>query len=553
VYATAGDVLRYLAPSDGIERVAPLLKRLQVSRVFLEGRRGDEYVPPETLRSVRDRLARLGIATSGGIATVPGKTFGVRQQGKLGWLNWEAEKTRAGIAQFFTENAPVFDQLIVDDFYCTAETTEASGQARGARSWSQYRRDLLVSLIEPLMLRPARDARPGERLLIKYPQWYDRFHLFGYDPARMSAAFEEVWVGTEVRNPDTQRMGFVQPTQGYINFRWLASVIGEKVRGAWFDHIECTAQNFVDQAYQSVLAGARELTLFHLGDLVQEHPGDALLAAALPELADLAAKVRGKTPRGIAYYKPPSSDADDNLYLADYLAMLGLPMAPEARYPSASRVAILGAQAAADPELLDKLRRHLAGGATLALTPALVRRLGAPAEALAGVRVSAVAQPGAADQLAAHQLYTSLELDLGLTAPANLTRLTASVAGRRIPWLTARRTGAGNLLVWNLRTFSPQDYDDVGEVLLPPKKRGLPDLPQPAADELRRILLAPLDIRLSAPTRVALYLLGDSACLYNFLDRPVSLQFNGRWLDVGPNRALYLDSYRNVTDSGRGR
>jgi hypothetical protein len=51
-------------------------------------------------------------------------------------------------------------------------------------------------------------------------------------------------------------MGFVQPTQGYMNYRWLTDVIGDKVEAAWFDHIECTAQNFVDQAWQSVLAGA---------------------------------------------------------------------------------------------------------------------------------------------------------------------------------------------------------------------------------------------------------------------------------------------------------
>jgi len=538
VYATAGDVLRYLAPPDGVERVAPLLKRLQVSRVFLEGRRGDEYVPPATLAAVRDRLTRLGIATSGGIATVPGKTFGVRQQGKLGWLNWEAEQTRAGVAQFFSENAPVFDQLIVDDFYCTADTSEASQQARGSRSWAQYRQDLLVSLIEPLMVRPAQAARPGARLIIKYPQWYDRFHLFGYDPARMSVPFEQVWVGTEVRNPETQRMGFVQPTQGYVNFRWLASVIGDKVRGAWFDHIECTAQNFLDQAYQSVLAGARELTLFHLGDIVQEHPGDALFAAALPELRDLAAKVRGRAPRGIACYKPPSSEADDNLYLMDYLAMLGLPIVPAARYPADARVAILGAQAAADPGLLDKLRRHLATGATLVLTPALVRRLGAPAEALSGVRVSADPEPGVTAELGAHKLATPVELDLGVSAAASLTRIAA--ADRRVPWLTSRRAGGGQVLVWNLRTFSEQDYEEVGEVLLPPKKRGLPDLPQHLADELRRVLLAPLGVRLSAPTRVALYLFDNDACLYNFLDRPVRVRLNGKSHDLGPNRLVWL-------------
>ena len=48
------------------------------------------------------------------------------------------------------------------------------------------------------------------RLIIKFPQWYDRFHLFGYDPPRMAEAFDKVWVGTEVRNPLTRRGGLNQ-------------------------------------------------------------------------------------------------------------------------------------------------------------------------------------------------------------------------------------------------------------------------------------------------------------------------------------------------------
>ncbi|NUQ11759.1 MAG: PD40 domain-containing protein, partial [Gemmatimonadaceae bacterium] len=336
VYATAGDVLRHLGSDEQCERVLAALKPLGVSRLFLEGRRGDEYVPAAQLGRVRDFFLRHQIQSAGAIATVPGADFGIRQNEALGWLNWTTEKTQRDVAAFFAENAPVFDELIVDDFFCTADTSPVSAAERGPREWGEYRRELLVSLIQPVMLQPARRAHPSVRLIIKFPQWYDRFHLFGYDPVRMAAPFDQVWVGTEVRNPQTRRMGFVQPTEGYINFRWLRSAAGSKVRGAWFDHIECTAQNFVDQAFQSVLAGARELTLFRLGDLMENHPGDALLAAKLPELRDLAGKVGLQNPRGIAFYKPPDSDAGENLYLMDYLAMIGLPVLPAAAYPERS-------------------------------------------------------------------------------------------------------------------------------------------------------------------------------------------------------------------------
>jgi hypothetical protein len=355
---------------------------------------------------------------------VPGKNFGVRQQGALSWLNWEAEATRKGVAEFFSSNARVFDELVIDDFYCTMDASPESERARAGRDWGEYRRDLLTSLVRPMVVEPARAANPRVSLTIKYPQWYDRFHLFGYDPARMSPYFDRVWVGTEVRNPKTQRMGFVQPTQGYINFRWLAALIGPKVEAAWFDHIECTARNFVDQAWQSVLAGARELVLFNLIDVVEGHPGHALFIEALPAMRETARRVQGKPLDGVAFYKPAGSDPGDNRYLMDYLAMLGIPVVPVAAYPATSRSAILGLQAAHDPDLLQKVRAHLKRGAKVAFTASLAERI---------------------------------------TPPGGVLRL-------------------------DLRTFSEQDYRDTGEWLLPPKELPWLDMPREQADAFRKSL-----------------------------------------------------------------
>jgi hypothetical protein len=295
---------------------------------------------------------------------------------------------------------------------------------RAGRDWGIYRRDLLNALIQPIIIEPARSVRPGIRMVIKFPQWYDRFHLFGYDPPRMAAQFDRVWVGVEVRNPKTQRMGFVQPTQGYMNYRWLTSVIGGKVEAAWFDHIECTAQNLVDQAWQSVLAGARELVLFNLFDIVQGHPGHALFAKALPAMQAAAGRVQGAQFEGVAFYKPPNSDPGDNRFLMDYLGMLGIPVVPVAEYPSKSRAVILGVQAAHDPALISKVTAHLRTGARVAMTASLLEQVKAP--------------PGV------------IRLDL--------------------------------------RTFSEQDYLDTGEWLLPPKELAWVDMSREQADALRKSL-----------------------------------------------------------------
>jgi hypothetical protein len=549
VYATAGDVQRYLAAADHRERVVEVCRSLQVSRIFLEGRRGDEYVAPTTLTEVRDFLARKGIHASGGIATVPGERFGTRQNAALGWLDWESDKTRRDIAGFFAANAPVFDELIVDDFFCTADTSPGSERARGVRSWGEYRRDLLVSLVESLIVQPTRSARSSARLLIKFPQWYDRFHLFGYDPPRMAAAFDQVWVGTEVRDPKTRRMGFVQPTEGYMNFRWLASIADDKVRGAWFDHIECSAQNFVDQAYLSVLAGARELTLFHLGDLMEGHPGDALLASRLPELQTAAERVRGQRREGVAFYKPPGSDADENLYLADYLGMIGLPILPEAHYPDSARVAVLAVQAAADPDVLSRMRRHLRGGATLVLTPAFIRRVGGAASELAGVKAGQASVPATTQEALIGRTRISLpmplEVDAALKAVRSRAVVRVNVAGRSLPFLTSRQWGGGRVLVLNVRTFSEPDFREAQEWLLAPKRRGLSELPQELADPLRQRLLGPLGVQVNAPAGVALFLFGDGRCLYNFLDHPVGVRLEGEHLQLGANQLSWRAATRS--------
>lgn len=547
VYATASDVSRHLVQSPERDRVVEVLRTLRVSRVFLEGRRGDEYVSAQQLGQVRQFLTSKGIHSSGGIATVPGKDFGTRQTGTLTWLNWESPATRSGITGFFSENSPVFDELIVDDFYCTADVSEASAAARGGRTWSEYRRDLMVSLVPPLMLEPARNANPQIRLIIKFPQWYDRFHLFGYDPLRLAPMFDQVWVGTEVRNPLTRRMGYVQPTQGYVNFRWLSSVTGGKTVGAWFDHIECTPENFIDQAFLSVLAGAGELTLFNLGDVAGEHPGDKLLARRMPELFELSDKVRSHAPRGVAFYKPPSSEADDNLYLADYLAMIGLPILPVSDFPTEAKVAFLPAQAAADAGCLAKTKALLRSGATVVMTPAFIRKAGPEAAQIAGVGCGPEVSPLEASSVRIGRkvltLPAPLQMDGAVTS--SVARVRAETTDPKpAPLLTTYRVSGVRVLVLNVRTFSEEDFKSVGEWLLPPLPRGLSDVPMELAMLLRTELASPLGVVFEGPSRVACLMFESARCYYNFQDDTIQVRCNSETHRLPGHSWLWVKSER---------
>ena len=545
VYATADDVLRLILPVDRRDTLLRTLKPLRVSRVFLEGRRGDEYVSPQLLSQARDFLATHGIQSSGGIATVPGTTFGMRQDTPLAWLNWHSPKIQTDVAAFFAENAPVFDTLIIDDFFCTADTSPISAQARGNRDWPEYRRDLLASLLPPMVVGPARAARSDVRLVIKFPQWYDRFHLFGYDPARFCPVFDQVWVGTEVRNPKTRRMGFVQPAEGYMNFRWLSSLT-PKTAGAWFDHIECTPENFIDQAFMSVLAGAKELTLFHLSDLLEANPGDALLASRITDLFALANKLQGTERRGIAFYKPSGSDAADNLYLADYLGMIGLPILPVAYYPTNAEVVFMAAQAAADPEVVAKTRAGLYSGKTVIMTPAFIRLAGAEAAALAGVRVDPTGSPTLANRLELGskqvKLSSPLQIDSSVHVLKAKSKITAGSQPTQVPILTTIQQQRGRVLMLNLRTFSESDFGASGEWLLAPCPLGLSDLPQDLCAVIRQAVSAPIGLAFDGPSGLACAAFDRARCFYNFHDQAISIKLNHQRLTLPGHGWVWIEN-----------
>jgi hypothetical protein len=327
-YATSRHVEQLATDEAMRERALNTVERMGITKIYLEVYRGGHVVSPEHLIFARDWLREKDIEVVGGIATVPGGDFGVRQEGPLGWFNWQNEKTQRDLEKVIRMAAGIFDTFIVDDFFCTGDISAESRAAKGDRSWGEYRRDLLSKLASSVFVGPAKEVNPDITMIVKYPQWYDRFHLFGYDTKTLPRIFDKVWVGTETRGRNTQRFGFVQPYEGFVNYRWLASIAGDKIGGAWFDHGDCAEHDFLDQAYTSVLAGASELVFFNFNNVMSGHPDHEKVVAELDRLAELAAFVREHPVIGVAAYKPPNSDPGGDMYIMDFLGMLGIPIIP---------------------------------------------------------------------------------------------------------------------------------------------------------------------------------------------------------------------------------
>jgi len=475
-YATSREVEQLAINEDVRTRAWQAIERMGITKLYIEVYRGGHVVSPEHLTFMRDWLRQRGIEVVGGIATVPGGDFGVRQEGPLDWFNWQNQKTQRDLEKVVRTAAGIFETFIIDDFLCTGDVSAESRAAKGDRSWGEYRRALLTDLADSVFIRPAREVNPDITMIIKYPQWYDRFHLFGYDTQTLPRLFDKVWVGTETRGRNTQRYGFVQPYEGFVNYRWLAGIAGDRIGGAWFDHGDCGEHDFLDQAYTSVLAGAAELVFFNFGNLMEAHPDHEKVIAEFDRLAALAAFVREYPVVGIPAYKPPNSDPGGDMYIMDFLGMLGIPLVPVHRFPENAPVIFLPAQAAADPNLLDHVSKARNRGAQLILTTNLLiasRRSGELAR-MAGVDPNIQSEPMRA-QLAGESQTEKAAIDLespieGKAGPGNIV---CTSGDKKLSLLTVNETPRGRVALLNTHTYSQADFDAVHEVLLCPRPLGL--------------------------------------------------------------------------------
>lgn len=550
VYITAHSVERLLSTSEGRREAISLMRANGITKVYIEVYRGGLVVSPDLLGSVTKYFKQNGFEVVGGIATVPGKDFGVKQEGQLGWFNWQNPKTQQDLKQVMLDAAPHFDTFIVDDFLCTGDTSLESKAAKGERSWSVYRRELLTKLATSIFIEPAKSVNSDIHMIIKYPQWYDRFHMFGYDVESGPKLFDEVWVGTESRGQYTQRFGFVQPYEGFVNYQWVASLAGNKIGGAWFDHGDCDPLDFIEQAYQSVLAGANELVMFNYGSFVNGHGGHHLLRMDYEKLAKLARTLKTSPVVGIPAYKPPHSDAGGDLYIMDIMGMFGIPLLPVSRYPENMETIFLPTQAAADLDIVNKVLTSHKQGKRIIMTAGFLSTVDDQGQLseLAGI-INPEVQAFSADQIIVDGNEETLERPLDMEADIIINNadilLEAKANDFYFPFLTQSKDR--QIFVLNPHTFSEADFKAVGEVLLCPRPLGLLDLPTTWTNIIRATFNDRLELVLDAPSRVTMQpLQNGDIVIHNYNKQEVEIKLSGlkddKIMDLFQNKDLMINS-----------
>ena len=374
----AQSVQEQLNTDAGIDDAIEWCRQTAVTRVYVESFRSGLEADEANLVRARDRFRQAGLDVSGCITT----TDLERQPGAprqfFPCLTYPPAQQQ--LQRLFEFAARLFDEIMIDDFFCTACECDDCTAARGERSWADYRLQLMNHLSAARVLGPAHAVNPRVSVIIKYPQWYEEFHERGYDVDRQTRLFDKIWVGTEARDIDDQRWGGCATYRPFWLMRWLGQIGGPKCGGGWYDPYGTHEHTYLEQARQTLLGGARESVLFCYPSLL-ENTGPAnveALRAELPALFDLARWVKGERPRGIVSYRPPNAPARGDDYIFDWLGMVGLPVIPSHTFPADARAALFSAHALADANFPERARDLASGGARILLTSAAAQAVRLP-------------------------------------------------------------------------------------------------------------------------------------------------------------------------------
>ncbi len=345
-------------------------KHLKISKVYLETHRGNSDVEKEKILKVKEFFEKEGIKTSGGITTtilLENDEFkDLRIFNTFCYTNPEHLKKLVEIVEF---TASIFDEIILDDFYFTSCRCPLCIEKKGGLSWEEFRLNLMASISEEYVVKPAKRVNPEVKMIIKYPNWIESYQETGYNPRAQAEIFDYVYTGTETRNP----LFTQQHLPRYLSYslmRFFDEVKPGKNLGGWFDSFDCIYNigHYLEQAYLTLFSRTEEITLFDFRSL-----RNSVFIPPLGHQLGLLDSILGElgNPSGIPVYYPFNSYGEDHLY--DYLGMAGIPLYPTPYFPEDSDLIFITANSVKDKDILYKLKKCLLTGKNIVMTSGFLK------------------------------------------------------------------------------------------------------------------------------------------------------------------------------------
>lgn len=514
--------------------------QVKVDKIYLETHRDLLIVPDKTLEQAKKFFQDRGIEVGGGI------TYTIDESNSFETFSYSNPEHRKKVQEIAEHTAKHFDNFILDDFFFTSSKSDIDIKAKGDKSWTQYRTELMTEAGQNLVINPAKKVNPNVKIIIKYPNWYDHFQGLGFNLATGPQIFDGIWSGTETRDPSS-----AQHLQNYLSYniiRYFDNLRPGHNFGGWVDSggSNMGMDRYAEQLWLSMFAKAPEIALFAYHELlgtklrpeIHRTPwqgmgtsfnyDEMMKPIRLPNgsttLPTTIARVAGVSleqidafvyklgkPIGIKNYKPFHSLGDD--FLQNYLGMIGLPMDMYSQFPTDQKVILLTEQAKYDADIISKMKKQLQKGGDVVITSGLLAAIPEKIADIAELRASDLkalvndfGRAGTADKdiLITQVRYQTNDAWDILSAGRPLQK---GVSG--YPMLLRAPYSKGNLYVMTI----PDDYGN------------LYDLPEGVLNAYRRVLSQDLEMYIEGPAKVSLFLYDNGTFIVeSFRDEPVTIR-----------------------------
>lgn len=541
-YVTVGTVNQVGTVENWEKLWTDYSKNLTLDKVYLETFRDMQFVKDDAMKAAIKFFKSKGIEVSGGI------TYNYQGGNRQRWetfccTNPEQLAIIKNVAEL---TARYFDEIVLDDYYFTNCKCDSCIEAKGDRSWAEFRMDLLDATARDYIVGPAHKVNKNCKVIVKYPNWYDHFQGLGFDLERGPYTFDGVYTGTETRDASSEQ--HLQAYESFSIVRYFESLRPGHNHGGWVDTGGASYPDlFAEQLWFTLLAKAPEITLFNFGGMRGEFREGSRSWAKYGPTLDLdelraGSKARGidkptwgrvaqyaydkidpilgklGTPSGIKAYKPFHAVGEE--FLHNYLGMIGLPVEIVSKFPEYSddcHLVILTEACSKDKDILDKMKGFMSKGGEIVVTSGFYREMQDK-----GIRnifeMYATDRKADIDTVVVNSLYgpeKMMTTDVHVKIPV-FTYMTND------SWedITTLQYENG----WPLLQYSVYSKGDIFVWVIPENFSHLYALPSNALNRFRAVASADMDVFIQGPSQVALFTYdNDTFVVHNFHDTPVDI------------------------------
>lgn len=539
VYCRAYEVKEMRDPAWLEARWKELSSQVHVDKIYLETHRDLLIVDDATLDAAKAFFAKRGVKTAGGI------TYTINERNRFETFSYADPEHRAKVREIIEHTARHFDEIILDDFFFTSAKSEFDIEAKGDRSWTQYRLDLMNEAAQSLIVEPARKVNPRAKVIIKYPNWYEHFQALGFDLEQGPKIFAGIYTGTETRDAVLSNQ-HLQPYLSYSIMRYFSNIAPGRNGGGWVDTGGARYYDrYAEQLWLTLFAkAAPEITLFDIRQmhypLDERHRGpwqngttsfsyDALKVASKSKHGHYAAgtsyaRVAGVSfeavdellgalgqPIGLHSYRPFHSVGED--FLETYLGMIGIPVEVVTSFPTTQSRVLLTEHAAYDRDIVSKIEAHVRAGNHVIITSGLLK-------ALQGKGIERIVELQHTGRVASVKTFK-----------AGWSQVAEGEKSILIPQIAYRTNDSWELVSaidgdngWPLLHDADYSKGQLQVLTIPENFADLYHYPPLALNAIRAAITDHLPVQLEAPSKVSLFAYdNDTFVVHNFRDEPVEV------------------------------